>query len=457
MAAPIPSDWSRREFLKGGSWAATLGLLGGIELMAPSAGAASVEAVEGQSRTLGCAVVGLGRWGRQMVSTLSQIPQAEVLAVCDDYPTMLRRGGRLAPGAKQVADARDLLQDRRIKAWIVATPSDRHRELAEAALAAGCHVYCEAPLASSIADAAAIARAAERAAPRLVFQSGLQGRSDPQRILAASFFRSGLVGKPVLAWAQWHRKESWRQAAATVERREQANWRLDPRRSLGLLGEVAIHHLDNANWMLGTLPLAVSGQGSLLHWGGDGRVMPDTVHLQVEYPGGIRLQESCTLASSFGGELELVAGTDAAILFGEQRAWMFKELDAPLFGWEMHARQVELLQQTGLVLVANASKPTATEDGVDPIDRALAIPPLQHALQAFVQSALDIELAVEDFVAAYGADDATALKEHLAAVPMRPGAGAREGFEAVVIAAKAYEAAASGRRVELQPEWFEWS
>ena len=453
-----PMDWSRRDFLKSGSRAAALGLLGGVELVAPKLAAAPIKAEpDGRSSALGCAVVGLGRWGRQIVSTLSQLPQADLVAVCDEYPATLRRGARLAPGAKPVEDARELLGDDRIKAWIVATPSHRHRELAEAALAAGRHVYCEAPLASSIAEAAAIARAAERAAPRWIFQAGLQGRSDPQRILAATFFHTGVVGKPVLARAQWHRKQSWRQAAATPGREHEVNWRLDASRSLGLPGEVALHHLDHATWMLSTRPLAISGQGSLIHWGGDGRTVADTVQLLVEYPEGVRLQESCSLATSFGGELELVAGTDAAILFGEQRAWMFKELDAPLLGWEMHARKETLLDQTGLVLVANASKPAATDAGTDPVDAALAIPPLQHALEAFVQSALDIERAVEDFVAAYGAEDAAALRDYLSAVPRRPGAGWREGFEAVVLAAKAQEAVTSGHRVELQPEWFEWS
>jgi predicted dehydrogenase len=459
MESPTPNEQSRRDFLKRGSWATALGLLGGIELVAPPVAASATAAADAKERprALGCAVVGLGRWGRQIVSTLSQLPQVDLVAVCDDYPATLRRGARLAPGAQQVEDARELLGDDRIQAWIIATPSHQHRELAEAALVAGRHVYCEAPLASSIAEAAAIARAAERAAPRWVFQAGLQGRSDPQRNLAATFFQSGVVGKPVMARAQWHRKQSWRQAAATPERQQAANWRLDASRSLGLLGEVAIHHLDNVNWMLGTRPVAITGQSSLLYWGGDGRTVPDTVHLLVEYPGGVRLQESCSLATSFAGELELVAGSDAAILFGEHRTWMFKELDAPLLGWEMHAREETVLDQTGLVLVANASKPEAREDGTDPIDAALSIPPLQHALESFVQSALDIERAVEDFVAAYGAGDAAALKDHLVGVPRRPGAGCREGFEAVVLAAKAQEAIASGRRLELLPEWFEWS
>ncbi len=46
---------------------------------------------------------------------------------------------------------------------IVATPSHQHREIV-LALQAGKHVYCEAPLAASIEDARAIAKAAKAAA-----------------------------------------------------------------------------------------------------------------------------------------------------------------------------------------------------------------------------------------------------------------------------------------------------
>jgi hypothetical protein len=134
---------------------------------------------------------------------------------------------------------------------------------------------------------------------------------------------------------------------------------------------------------------------------------------------------------------------------------MFREVDAPQLEWEIHARKAVFHDQTGLVLVANASKQKATDAEEDPIEAALLVPPLQHALQAFVQSALDIEAAVEDFTAAYGSENRAELRGHLAAVRRAPGAGWQEGFEAVVMAVKAEEAIRSGQRIELEPSWFE--
>jgi predicted dehydrogenase len=231
------------------------------------------------------------------------------------------------------------------------------------------------------------------------------------------------------------------------------NWRLDREISLGLAGEIAGHHFDDAAWFLGTRPVAVSGQGALRHWREDGRSVADTAQVVLEFPEGMSMVSSLTLASSFESEHEVFFGTDSAILLRDGRAWMFKEADAPLLGWEVHAKTETFRQDTGIVLVANASKQKPAADGS--AEPAASPPPLYHALEAFVRSVQDLEAARADFVSAYGADDPKALAEHLAGVPRRSGAGYQESFEAAVVAIHAGEAVLAGRRIELKPEWFE--
>src|SRR5437764_1870334 len=58
-----------------------------------------------------------------------------------------------------------------------------------AALQAGKHVYCEAPLANDLEEARAIAQAAKNAL-KLNFQVGLQNRSDPHRHFLVQFVRA---------------------------------------------------------------------------------------------------------------------------------------------------------------------------------------------------------------------------------------------------------------------------
>ena len=211
-----------------------------------------------------------------------------------------------------------------------------------AALKAGKHVYCEAPLAGSIEDAREIALAA-KAAKQSVFQCGLQMRSDPQRHFLLPFIRSGALGKTVQARAQWHKKTNWRSASPNPDREKALNWRLSQATSLGLIGEIGSHQIDQAGWFLNALPTAVTGFGSLAFWTED-RDVPDTVQAVLEFPAGVRMIYDATLANSFDGEYELLFGSDAAVMMRDGKAWMFKEVDSPLLGWEVYAAKMHLLQ-----------------------------------------------------------------------------------------------------------------
>ena len=98
------------------------------------------------------AVIGLGSWGREIVNTLARQEQAEIAAICDTYAPFVRRCSSLAPSAAQVEDYKTLLDNKDIQAVVVATPTHQHKDIVLAALKAGKHVYCEAPLANTISS-----------------------------------------------------------------------------------------------------------------------------------------------------------------------------------------------------------------------------------------------------------------------------------------------------------------
>jgi predicted dehydrogenase len=75
----------------------------------------------------------------------------------------------------------------------VATRPSRHRPMVEAALAAGKHVLCEAPLAPSVADAEALADAAARAGA--VAAVDMQSRFWPGTAELRRLVRDGYVGR----------------------------------------------------------------------------------------------------------------------------------------------------------------------------------------------------------------------------------------------------------------------
>ncbi len=441
-------DFNRRDFLKNGSAATLMTMLGGVELFAQiNAAGAETKIVLPKIKV---AVIGLGAWGREIVNTLGRLPQADLAVICDTYPASLRRASTAAPGAAQTADYKTILDNKDIKAVIIATPTHLHRDITLAALKAGKHVYCEAPLATTVEDARAIAAAAKEAKQQ-VFQSGLQMRSEPQRHFLLPFVRSGALGQPVMARAQWHKKQSWRFPSPNPEREKQLNWRLSTATSIGLVGEVGSHQIDQATWFLNAQPVAVSGFGSIALWK-DGRDVPDTVQTLLEFPGKVFMNYDATLADSFDGQYEMLYGSDGAIMMRESKAWLFKEADSPLLGWEVYARKDVFYQETGIALVANASKSVNQES--PPAQQAATNTTLLSALGNFLRNAYDVSAAAEDFISSFGSDDPNALYEHLNKIHRQPAAGWLEGYQATLTAIKANEALLTGKRIELKSEWY---
>ncbi len=452
--------YNRRDFIKGGSVATLMAMMGGVELFAQTT-PAPAGATKAPTIKIKVGVIGLGAWGREIINTLARMPRAEIpidaeiAAICDTYKPFLKRTGTVVPAATQTADYKTILDNQDIKAVFIATPTTGHKEMALAALKAGKHVYCEAPLAGSIEDAREIALAA-KAAKHLAFQAGLQMRSDKQRLFLLPFIRTGALGKTVLARAQWHKKTSWRAASSNPEQEKALNWRLNRATSLGLIGEIGSHPIDQAGWFMNALPTAVTGFGSINLWKDDGRDVPDTVQAVFEFPGDVRMIYDATLANSFDGEYEMLYGSDAAVMMRESKAWMFKEVDSPLLGWEVYAAKLKVFNETGIALVAGGSKvPPVDKNGQPILPDPATTTPLFYALNNFLLNSAELSKAAEDYKAGYGEDDVDGLMEALGKTRRRAAAGYLEGFQAAVTAVKANEAILTGKRIELKPEWYE--
>ena len=446
-----PQDFNRRDFLKSGSVATLMTMLGGVDLFAQAnAGAA------GESKPAGpkvkVAVIGLGAWGREILNTLAVIPEADVAMICDTYAASLRRSSGLTAQAAQTQAFDVVLQNKDIKAVVLATPTHLHKDIALAALKAGKHVYCEAPLAHTIDDARAIALAA-KATPQVVFQSGLQLRSDPQRHFLVPFIRSGAMGQSLNARAQFHKKQSWRTTSPKPEREKELNWRLNKETSLGLVGELGCHAIDQASWFFNLRPTAVTGFGSIAFWK-DERDVPDTVQAVFEMPGGVTLTYDATLANSFDAQYEIFFGSDAAVMLRDGKAWLFKEVDSPLLGWEVYASKETFYKETGIVLKAGASK-SVPANAQQSQESQFANTPLFSALTTFLRNCSDLSAATEDAIAAFGAEDKENIAAQVAKVQKRAAAGYLEGFQSAVTVIKANEAILKHERIALQREWYE--
>jgi len=447
------TEVNRRNFI--GSFSSLMMLMGGVAITR------SQEKKEGENKErysgppINCAVIGCGQWGREILSNLSRVPHSQIMAICDSYPAYLKRASSAAPTAKKVEDYRQILSDKDIHAVIIATPTHLHKQLVIEALQAGKHVYCEAPLAHTVEDALAIAKAAKNA-KKSYFQSGLQQRSDPEIIHILNFVRAGAAGTAFLTRSQYHKKNSWRRSSPNPQFEEALNWRLRKASSAGLAAEIGIHSIDAAGWFMNRRPTAVTGFGSTILWTNDDREIPDTIQTVIEYPRGARMVYDATLANSFDAEYDMYYGTDATVMLRDRRGWMFKEVDSPLLGWEVYARKETFFKEVGIVLAANATKLAAQGDNPVMDTQVAKQGSLYYALEAFVRNTDLMKTGVDDFTTNFGADDEKALVEYLTDVnkSRSPAADWKEGYEATVIAIKAHEAIMKGGKVDLANELF---
>jgi len=144
----------------------------------------------------------------------------------------------------------------------------------------------------------------------------------------------------------------------------------------------------------------------------------------------VRYYYSSTLTNSYDGQYEVFVGTDAAVVLRDERAWLFKEADSPLLGWEVYARKELYGDETGICLVADASKQLA--DGKIP-GKEKKNPDGKDALYFSCESFLN---SVRD-------------------PKKKPDCGALEGYQAAVTAIKANEAVVKGTKIDFQKEWFD--
>jgi predicted dehydrogenase len=111
---------------------------------------------------IGIGVIGLGYWGPNLVRNFMECRDATVRVVCDIRPDRLTSTARRYPGVSTTTAAAELIAAPSVDAVVIATPVDRHFELAMAALQAGKHVLVEKPIASTSDQASRLVDEAAR-------------------------------------------------------------------------------------------------------------------------------------------------------------------------------------------------------------------------------------------------------------------------------------------------------
>ena len=187
---------SRRSFLKKAS-AAVVGVAA-APLFIPSTALGRSGAVAPSNRiTIGC--IGLGNMGTFNMSAFLEIPDAQIVAVCDvdsrrrqeAIEAVEKKTGKR--GCASYNDFRELIARRDLDAVMIAVPDHWHALIAQAAARAGLDIYGEKPLGYSIAEGRAIVDAVERYG--VIWQTGSWQRSVRDFRYACELVRNGRIGK----------------------------------------------------------------------------------------------------------------------------------------------------------------------------------------------------------------------------------------------------------------------
>ena len=194
----------------------------------------------------------------------------ELAVLYDPDPVALARAHALFPAALATTDLQRCLAVPGLEAAYIAAPNHVHRSLVEAASGAGLAVFCEKPMATTLADAEAIVAACSRA--RVLYATAFDQRFHAAHQAMAGMIAAGRLGTITairIVYACWL-PANWAGAGDD-------NWRIDPRRAGGgALMDLAPHGLDLAATLLGEplVDVVAMGQRRAHHYGvEDGAVL----------------------------------------------------------------------------------------------------------------------------------------------------------------------------------------
>jgi predicted dehydrogenase len=291
---------SRRRFLQTSAAATALAALG----------ADALDLVHGQPRRVG--LIGCGWYGPSDLWRLIQVAPVEVVALCDPDRHMLASAVEIASQRQKskkrpptYTDYREMLRRHEFDIVLIGSPDHWHALHAIAAIEAGADVYLQKPISRDVREGEAILAAARK--HKRVVQIGTQRKSTPHLIEAKKrVVEAGLLGKighvdmccyyhmrangnpPVQPVPDFFDYEMWTGPAplrpydGLPHRRW---WRTFMEYGNGIVGDMCVHMLDTARWMLNLgWPTRITSTGGIYVQKEGKSNITDTQTAVFEYP-----------------------------------------------------------------------------------------------------------------------------------------------------------------------------
>ncbi len=107
-------------------------------------------------------VIGYGHWGKNLVRNFERIPGVIISFVADSSESALESFQSELPRVTTGEDAQQIINDPKIDAVVIATPTETHFQLAMESLMAGKHVFVEKPMTRTSIEARLLVEEAEK-------------------------------------------------------------------------------------------------------------------------------------------------------------------------------------------------------------------------------------------------------------------------------------------------------
>jgi predicted dehydrogenase len=237
-------------------------------------------------------IIGLGWWGKQIVTCLADSPRFKVVAGCDVDHNMAAPFAR-SNGFDLITDYQELIRRPDIDAVAVVTPHLLHEEMVVAAFTAGKQVFCEKPLALTTAGAERILAACAKR--NGVLGIGHERRYEPAIEDMRRLLESGALGR-VLHMDANVSHNNFRAMDAS-------NWRRDPRQApAGAWTALGIH--------LGDLMVSLAGAPTRVAARTTSQIFPapseDFVSADIDFANGARGRITCLSTPPFYARFTLI-------------------------------------------------------------------------------------------------------------------------------------------------------
>lgn len=243
--------------------------------------------LKGANEKVRIGVVGIRGMGQSHIQAYNELPNAEVVALCDidenlfDERIKKHFTDKGLKKPKKYIDYRKMLEDKDIDAVAVVTPNHWHTPMAIWAMQAGKHVTVEKPCCHTFEEGQMLIQAAKKY--NVIVQDGDEQRSNPCGKTMAKFLQGGGLGEVYYAKGMCYKRRDTIGTAAVepvpngvhydlwmgpapkkpfTKNRFHYNWHWQWDYGCGDMGNQGVHEMDVARWGLGVgLPTKVSAIG----------------------------------------------------------------------------------------------------------------------------------------------------------------------------------------------------